>query len=309
MNKDLLSQYFDNTLSASEMRRVEDMVKIDPVLKSDFELQRSIVDGLKQHRVAELKTRLSNIPVSGSGWMPTSNGSLITGAAATVSVGVIAFGGFLFLNNQKNKYDTLQTVAPKRVPYAEFRIKEEKIELDLPNLFDLVAENGRYEDNLTASLSGQNEELLHPVSDQGTTTGISMQLIKNVVRPNVIAPEIPKLDLLHRNDAAEPFDDMATSTDLISSSGSIQSSIDVTSKRHRKYNFHYKYSENKLYLFGAFDQGPYELLEISNERGLRVYLFYDDQYYPLSGDVRKVTPLVAERNPETIAELNVLKVK
>src|SRR6185295_8639479 len=53
-----------------------------------------------------------------------------------------------------------------------------------------------------------------------------------------------------------------------------------TNDSNNQYSFHYQLSQQKLRLYGKFDKGLYEIIEV-NGTAHSVFLFYKDSYYLL----------------------------
>ncbi len=51
-------------MSPSEADEFRQELDSDPLLKSEFELNDAIVNGIKQYRKAEIKARLASLPIS-----------------------------------------------------------------------------------------------------------------------------------------------------------------------------------------------------------------------------------------------------
>ena len=63
-NFELIDDYLTNRLTESERVAFEQQVASDPSLKADVELQKNILQGIKNARAAELKAMLNNILTS-----------------------------------------------------------------------------------------------------------------------------------------------------------------------------------------------------------------------------------------------------
>ena len=75
---------------------------------------------------------------------------------------------------------------------------------------------------------------------------------------------------------------------------------------HRKYSFHYQFYNNKLYLYGDFDN-KYEILELNTPAGISIYMFYKDKFYELQQNQEKITPLNAIRNSALMRDLKTIR--
>ena len=63
-NKEFVNSYLDNELPKTERLDFENKLQHDSELKEEYNFQNDIVEGIKETRRLELKSRLSNIPVS-----------------------------------------------------------------------------------------------------------------------------------------------------------------------------------------------------------------------------------------------------
>jgi len=69
-----------------------------------------------------------------------------------------------------------------------------------------------------------------------------------------------------------------------------------------KYSFHYQFLQGKLTLFGIFDNGLYEIIEVNGDTH-SIFLYYKDNYYLLNEKQSAITPLVAIKDPELVKKL------
>lgn len=85
---DKVAAYFDNELSEAEKQDFLKELEANPELKSEFEFQQQVVEGIQAARKAELKAMLDNVPVASVGTSSTSIiYKAILGGAATILVG------------------------------------------------------------------------------------------------------------------------------------------------------------------------------------------------------------------------------
>ena len=68
----------------------------------------------------------------------------------------------------------------------------------------------------------------------------------------------------------------------------------------------YRYYDGKLYLYGKFQQEPYEILEINSASGRRIYLYHLTNFYEISSSDKPVE-LKAIDNSKLIQELEILR--
>ena len=104
-NIEHIDSYLDGSMSQADRVQFEQSLGSDPGLKREFEFQKNLVDGIKEARRLELKTRLNSIDVSGL----TSSSGLSAGtitAGVVITAGLIIGGYYLFK-------DTPAEVAPE----------------------------------------------------------------------------------------------------------------------------------------------------------------------------------------------------
>ena len=68
----------------------------------------------------------------------------------------------------------------------------------------------------------------------------------------------------------------------------------------------YKYFDGKLFLYGDFNEQPYEILEINGVKERKLYLFFESKYFNI--DVTdKVKELDQIVNPKLVNELDIIR--
>src|SRR5690242_17535096 len=93
-NFDLIDDYLRGQLEGQEKEAFEKQLQADPSLKSEVALQQHLIEGIKKARISQLKTMLSQVPVTGA---MTSGAGLSTGQiAAGVITSAIMVTGALF---------------------------------------------------------------------------------------------------------------------------------------------------------------------------------------------------------------------
>jgi hypothetical protein len=70
----------------------------------------------------------------------------------------------------------------------------------------------------------------------------------------------------------------------------------------KQYAFHYQFNLGKLILYGKFDKGLYEIIEV-NGSAHSVFLFYKDNYYLLNEKETTITPLTPIHDGQLIKKL------
>ena len=86
-----------------------------------------------------------------------------------------------------------------------------------------------------------------------------------------------------------------------------ENKVEVETVFDRKRDFHYKFYNKKLYLYGDFEKNPYEIIEYNSNSNKLYYLYYEGKFYELMNDQMKITPLAELQDDELINELELLR--
>lgn len=286
-----LEAYFSGSMSETDRILFEGRVESDPMLKAEFDRQNDIVEGLRAHRAAELKTRLNNISVE-----PTLVGTIMQSSVMkTVTYGiaslVVATGGYLYYNNTESAIQFhLEELESKSVYSTESQ-------LTLPEIKSL---DYRFEGNTNV----RDYVEPAPVLKNKNTARVATN------KSTGIAFEVPQVNPSHE----ESFHGMAVdlkAMDRIENVSGITEvdKVNIQTITSRKYNFHYRMEDNRLFLYGKFSESPYEIIEISTPGNKKLFFHYQGDFYQLRKNAAEITPLSKIENRELIQELNALKSK
>jgi hypothetical protein len=274
-NFEKIDQYVTGKMSAGEKEAFEQGLHSDPTLRSEVAMQKSIVEAVKKARMAELKGMLSQVPVSG---VETALGISMTKIAATiVTAGALVAGSVYYFGQPEHKTQA------KTVKDSIF----EKIEVPTSSI-PVIAPTAGDESTDSSTESPSTEKKKTEASTK--KTGQSSSAVK------------PKIDAF---DASEELKGTSQATEKIENHTSriTASRIPVeTNDSNKKYPFHYQFAEGSLMLYGTFDKGLYEVLEV-NGNTHTLFLYYKDAYYLLNEKQKQITPLQAITDPELISKL------
>jgi len=269
-NFELIEKYLANQLHGAEKEAFELQLKTDASLQGDVTLQQQIIEGIKKARITELKTMLGQVPVTGLMQTGVSAVKIMTGA---ITAGAIITGAIFYF-----KPAPKETSAPI-------------VENELPAVPDAKTEpdpiDPKEEKNPTlASETPKGKELkkkpLAPLKSQKAT------------RPKieVVDPtgELAK-DPAHGQKTTKPQSVVVTS----------RIGVDINSSSS-KYSFHYQFTQSKLVLYGIFDAGLYEIIEVNGDTH-SIFLYYKDNYYLLNEKQSAITPLTVIKDAELVKKL------
>jgi hypothetical protein len=266
-----LDDYLLNRLDVKDKAGFEQKLQLDPALKSEYNLQQRLVKGIKDARVAELKSFLNNTPIP-----PVNHGtSVVTKLAiGTFVAGAIATGVYFYLDapdNAQQQESTAPLSQPETTPAPEKETTT--LPLDSPERASKEPAKNQVGEQAPPSLK-KNE-----VESAETDESSAKQPVLDVFDPS------------KESDNSGPADgSLEKGTNNLKKAGT---SITVEIERNsKKYNFHYQFKDEKLFLYGPFEKNLYEIMEFFSETDQRtMFLFYKDGYYLLKEENNKINPL------------------
>ncbi|MEQ9307751.1 MAG: hypothetical protein RJQ14_27825, partial [Marinoscillum sp.] len=136
-----------------------------------------------------------------------------------------------------------------------------------------------------------------------TEAGVSQTEAKDFT-PQVAVPvpgDLAKEEGLATLDSEVPE---ITSADEISKSETTV--VDVKTVQKKNESLKYKYFDGKLFLYGDFNDNPYEILEINGTTDRRLFLFYNKAFYSIeiTDKIQELSPI---GNGKLIDELEIIR--
>jgi hypothetical protein len=265
---ELLETYFEGSMTEGERQDFLNQVSTDADLRQEFNFQSEIIEGLKQARITELKTMLDNVPVSGG----IGSGSMLSKIASVGGVILVAGLSYYYLSDKNSEQEQIK---PKQTieSFDDLILTEEKsIDEDAIGINNEIGQVAEAEIKESTTAKGNKNVRIEKSS------------VPQIRKPELIEP----LELIEESD--EEFE--TPSSGISDKSASPLSAIDVEiDNSKKKFSFHYQLKDGKLFLFGSFDKGLYEILEFNTSDGKTLFLYYKDKYYGLSKTQNDITPL------------------
>lgn len=259
-----IDAYFTNKLSPEEREQFEKEIQANPDARKEFELQSDISQALKEIRVAELKASLDSVPIS-TGLLDSTLSKLV--AAVVIITGVSIVGYLTWPQNEQSTSTPTQT--------------EERSEAVIDS-----AESTKESEAVEEEVSEAD-----PVQPQRNSTPSST--------PDPVTPDV-----------IEEFSDEETQenvevpvNDVLESTPKAYTGLGIEILKSPQYNFHYRFENNKLYLYGDFGDELYDILEIKSENNSSLFFAYKDKFYGLDRSKEQVTALEEIVNQEIIQQL------
>lgn len=281
-------------MSPDDAASFEKELASDPALKAESDFQSNIINGIREHRKMTLKSRLDAIDIS-PGWMEFAQQSALVKSFGGIAIASIIGSGVYFIAQEtKNQEEAdLVTSIEFEVPQAE----SPEFEWIIPQPAGSDKVEVIDEQPVTkAALIRTREEVIEP-----NTIARAEETTKENFTPDFTAPQAGEVSEENELGSTE-LDEVST----VAKATTNEEPIEVETRNSRNSKIRYKYYDGKLFLNGDFNNEPYEILEINNAKGRRIYLLHQKKYYEV-----KITDRLSElpevTNVKLIQELRLIK--
>ena len=285
-NEQLVGSYLDNEMSEIQRLEFENQLLHDSELREEYNLQKDLINGIKEVRRLELKARLDNLPINTPFYQTIGFKSVVV---ASISAG-IGFGAYYFLNQK----DDLPLSEIDITQQQEIITQEESIP-EIPQAITPVEDE-----------KDKSEKKSEVVKQKKVTEPVAMkEEVKEeptIIQPNVIEPDV--VEAFEEEDfTSEEITVDNQINDLETVKENVESTVEIATVKDKRNKFHYKFFENKLYLLGNFNEMPYEIIELNTSSGKSYFLYYNNSFYQLETDQLKPAPLEKIENDSLVNEL------
>lgn len=289
-NQESIDAYLTNKMSGEDKNLFENGLAKDPLIQNEINLQKDIIESLKQVRKAELKNRLNNIEI-GRGLNTAFN--LKIAASIIILIGLLS--GVYFLFNKKS-----DTIAIQK-PLSNTKIIEVK----------------NNDNNTPQKLSSGNEiRLGNKLKKQIYLPSPIINNSTNSIQNNTETTDIVTLDIVSPQIKENFEEDFKVESNFVVPEGNVikenenyKSDVELSIQPNGENNFHYQYYSNKLYLYCDFHSKPYELLEWNKRKTKQLYLYFNNSYYELKHNQTDIVPLTPINDKSLIKQLDSIKDK
>lgn len=273
---EILDEYAGNRLNPEERAAFEKQLESDAELKNELSLQREIIEGVRSARKAELKKMLNDVPLSS---IPNEGMSTALKIGLwLVAAGVLTSGVYFYFKREDSTVAQPPAVNELKLESAESPVVTPEAETTTESVQDeQPAEEQPLQEQPEAVEQQQADKTATP---KASTPAVTEE--QKAVKPST-------LDVFDPSEDAEPAEEVTA--EEIGPKVSTKSSIAVVTEVDKRYNFHYQFRDNKLFLYGSFEKNFYEIMEFFSNNKRTMFLYYKDNYYLLSDADDKVKPL------------------
>lgn len=276
---ELIDDYLTNRLPEQDRIAFEQRMASDHTLKADVALQKEIIESLRVTRMTELKSMLKKVPVA----TPTIYFTPLRIAAGLIGTAVLATGLYFFMDNN-----------------GHFNVNQIS-----SSLVDSINQTENKNPDLQPD-SSKNEMNIAPIiKNKALKEAIKQKDTEAIDQNNKGAK--PSIDLI--DPTGELTETEPTPENTISNSPAISlAKIDAeVNSRERKFKSHYKFAQGKLVLYGTFDKGLYEIIEVNAQSSRTLFLFYKSAYYFLDETQKEITLLKEITDPVLLDKLQAFR--
>lgn len=316
---DALDLYIRGELSEAQKAAFEKQLAQDPALKAEVDMHESMVASLAMHRKQQLKTILQNtaVPVGvGIGltlwqnsWIQWGLAAAGAGAVATGLWVATSLGGGKEPDGKVSMPSTGTTETTIAAPTTEAPQENAPATTEPTPAHTQEVEPKTQEAAPGAVPAVTPANKVAPITTQKKSSTVTGAPEKGTTSATTQTFDPGKLNA--PDDAAPTIqsagDNSGNAANLGSSPEASVSVAETVVKQDARYGMHYQYYEGKLYLYGKFDKGLYEVLDLTGKGSKRSFVFYQSTYYQVLPGTTQITPLEACKDQATIANLNKLR--
>ncbi len=292
INYDSIEEYLNGTLSKDQMEGFEMKLSQDTEFKKEFDFQNDIIESLKNTRKAELKARLNDIPV-GSGIGNGNTGSIVKISSAILITAGIGFLGYFTL------FDKTATEEPSTTSNIEQKLADES-----------QSEITRKENSGQEEESRSNPESVDESTSEKSPTDTKgeQSTTRDTQKETLAAPVPVKPEIIEDfPEDKEMVVDVPDNTLPESTITFTKSNIEVDIQDEGQFDFHYRFVEDRLFLYGDFHDGVYEIIEIREGDTNSIFLYYNIKFYALDKSRKIITSLQEIKDEELRSKLEQIK--
>ncbi len=300
---DFIDAYLKHKLSETERTGFERQMQKDPLLQNEVNLQRDIVSSLAEVRKAELKARLDAIPIDTPvAWYGLNSAKWLAAAVAALTMGVGAY--LYFYPGAEEPNHTAVSIEeqinlPEKELQPEKKAPAEEFVASQPASGEVVIEK-KTPAPVSAEVGKKSTKKEIIVEEQTANTTKEAEKLPTIIRPDLVTDFDDDFQTKEYDDVAAPEKGLAQVD------GVMASKVEIENQQLKGYDFHYRYLDNKLYLYGDFKGIPYEILALNTNEKTRLFLKYDNSFYMINSSQSKIVPLSPITNQALINELKIV---
>lgn len=297
---ELLDDYLANRMDEGNRAAFEQKLKADPDLQQEFTMQKTVIEGIKSARIAELKSMLNNVPVPPAGNALASK--IFMAAAVTLVVAAAAY--WLTRDHDidtpatKPGGEVVEEIAPENAPVPAPESSATAAEPETPAQRQAETVPAPDARPRAAERTDKNQTSAGTEHSKPSLAKRPEPLSAPAARNSESKKTQPSADPLAGEDSSRLLRDRT----LTPVKGTVRFETQQGNERH---NFHYQFRDGKLLLLGPFNAAACQVLEFNTAEQQRVlFLAYENRFYELAKTDGSIEPLTAVTDSLVIKELS-----
>lgn len=283
--------YVRGKLEGADLHAFEKRMSDDKSLASEVELQRNIQTVINNHRISVLKHRLNQIPVSPA--TPIANASKFSILkVAALLVASVGLGTYYYI--QSTNLSEKELAAPNVVTNPEPRLEK--------NAIPQIKEHENVTENINVNVPTSIESKYIAQKAKPNVNSYTIESAKKVPNMEAFVDESQANVTSDNNELPKP--DEVESLQLVAASD-----VDIKNIQDGAHNFHYKFQNKVLFLYGSFDASPYEILEFNDKSSQILYLYYDKSFFEMNSNTEEIVKLKKITDKNVIAKLDIARIR
>ncbi len=281
-----IEAYLSGQMTPEEVSQFESLLEVNPELQQQLTFQSEVINGIGQYRKTELKARLDALDPTPAWWTIAQLSPVGQFIGGGIIVGFLGIGTYFVVNEQSADLPTegIEITAPNPV----------NVELEIPEIQPLPQLP-------VASVHSDGQIVEGDIEPDQEEKSPTADLKEDSFVPIVSVPDAGDVEAdeeFQSNELPTPEETPETVTS--------ENPIDVEIIDSKGSKVKYQYYEGKLYLYGKFQEEPYQILEINSAAGRKVYLYHLDVFYHIE-PVDKPSSLEKVEDVSLIKELTILR--
>lgn len=269
----LMEDYILGKLSPEDVVQFEQFLAQDPKNQSHLDLQKDILNGIKEHSRHQLKSRLAQVQPSTTNLF-TQKIAIVLATFATVAlVGIGIYGTTQYNQTTTNASTTAPQTVTERVEQAEVEPKQEIAE----GITSITPSDLKPKLVLTEEIKTQKPETLALIKEEAITPKADLAVQENMVPK----PFNPLKDLANDDET-----ELGTNSDLVTDIGphAVSTSapkIDRIECQGNQKIESYRYHQGQLEICGEFSSKNTFEITVSEALDHAIFFSYDGSYYQI----------------------------